>query len=97
MIISAQGTGNTEAASGYTTVMYTLLSEGREQANVLGPYMIALFQQGLSEDGVLKNLAQVYDLESPKDLLIIARVAKDSGVIMFAKTVMNFARELMGS
>ena len=93
--ISAQGLGDTESAVKYTTKTQTLLSNGKSQPEVLGPYMIALFQQGLSEDKVLEELAKTYDLGDPKDLLMIARTAKDYGVVLFASMILDITREVM--
>ena len=95
MIVSAQGLGDTQTAEKYMNVIDTLISGGKDRPEVLGPYMVALLQQGVSEDVVLEKLTKTYDLGEPKDLLFIARTAKDYGAVLFASMVMDIAREVM--
>ena len=97
MIISANGMEDEIAAAKYNTIVQTLLSDGKTQPEVLGPYMTALFRQGLTEDKVLEELMSSYDLGEPKELMFIARTAKDYGILAFARMVMDIAREVMAS
>jgi len=95
MNVSARGMDDDEAVNRYTTITHKLLSDGKTHPEVLRPYMIALFQQGASEDAVLEELAQVYNIGNPQELMMIARTAKDCGIVMFASKVMDIAREVM--
>ena len=93
--VAAEGLGDEENAKKYSEVVATMLMEGKDQAKVLGPYMVVLFLQGMTGLQVFEKLAPVYDVNKPKDLLMIANTAKDYGILMFAKMIMEFAGDML--
>jgi hypothetical protein len=44
--VSAKGLGDEQSCINFTTVLNTMLREGKDQSKVLGPYMVELFQEG---------------------------------------------------
>jgi len=93
--ISAKGLGNEQDIAKYDAIVHAMLTEGKDQSVVLGPYMVVMFQQGKTGTEVFEKLAPVYDLNDPQDLMQIARVAKDYGITLFAQHVMEMVRPLM--
>jgi hypothetical protein len=73
-----------------------MLREGKDQPKVLGPYMAELFQEGKTGIEVFEALSDVYDVNSPQDLMLIARAAKDYGIILFAQKIMEMIGEKLG-
>jgi glycosyltransferase involved in cell wall biosynthesis len=93
-LIAAQGLGDIEGVIKYATI---LLISDKSQKNILGPYIHKLLLHGSAEDEVLGLLGSIYDINSPGDLLLIARTAKEYGDIEFAKIIMTIAGELLES
>jgi len=91
MIVSAQGLNDKQEASRNTTILNSILSEGKAQPAVLGSLMADMFKQGKTGIEVFERIAQVYDLADPQDLLLIANAAKESGILLFAQKVMEMA------
>ena len=92
-LLAAQGLGDIESVIRYAAI---LLMSDKSQKNILGPYTHTLLQRGIAEDEVLGLLGSIYDINSPGDLLLIARTAKEYGDIEFAKLIMMLAGEIMG-
>jgi len=74
-------------------VVNAMLTEGRNQPEVLGPYMTALFQQGKTGIEVFEDLAHYYNLNDKQDMLFIARTAKDYGIVLFAEKIFEMLGE----
>jgi len=91
--VSAKGLGDEQSCINYTTILNTMLNEGKNQSKVLGPYLAALFQEGKTGTEVFEALSGVYDVNSSQDLMLIARAAKDYGIIVFAQKII----EMIGS
>jgi len=89
--LAAEGLGDKDKAVKYSEAVDAMLLEGKDQAKVLGPYMVVLFLQGKTGTEVFEKLSPVYDVNKPKDLLMIADTARDYGILMFAKMIMDFA------
>jgi len=96
LYLSAHGLGDEQAVAKYTTVIKAVLVEGKAQPAVLGPYMVEMFRQGKTGIEVFEKISVVYDLNEPRDLMLIARAAKDYGILLFAQKVMEMAGELLG-
>jgi tetratricopeptide (TPR) repeat protein len=96
MLISAKGLGNEQDIIKYETITQALLTDSKAKPEVLSLYMIALLQQAYTPDEVIKQLALVYDMSDPQELLLIARTAKDCGAVQLAAEVMKVAKEVMG-
>jgi len=92
LLIAAQGLEDVENTITYATI---LLTSDKTQNNILTPYIHTLLKHNTSEDEILGLLANIYDITSPGDLLLIARAAKDCGAIEFAKLIMMLAEEQM--
>jgi len=87
--VTAKGLGDEQGCIDYTKVMNTMLNEGKNQSKVLGPYLATLFQEGKTGTEVFEALSDVYDVNNPQDLILIARAAKDYGIILFAQKIME--------
>jgi len=87
--IAAKGLNGEQDELKYTTVVNSLLSEGKEQPKVLGPYLVILFRQGKTGTEVFEKLAPVYNTGNKQDMLLIARAAKEYGIITFAQMIME--------
>ncbi|MCL2222115.1 MAG: glycosyltransferase family 2 protein [Oscillospiraceae bacterium] len=92
-MIAAQELQDIEKVIKYATI---ILAAEKRLMGVLGPYIITLLNNGASEDELVKTLGNIYNLDDPKDLLIIARAAKDYGAIPFAQKIVAMAGKLMG-
>ena len=77
-------------------MIQTMLKEEKERTDILGPYIRAMTWYGTPDDEIFEKLSEVYDLSDPKDLMIIARAAKDSGAIEFTRNIMKIAGEIIG-
>jgi len=95
LYLSAHGLGDEQAIDNYTTIINAVLTEGKAQPAVLGPYMAEMFRQGKTGIEVFEKISTVYDLNEPRDLMLIARAAKDYGILLFAQKVMEMAGELL--
>ena len=93
-LLAAQGLGDIESVIRYATV---LLISDKTQKNILGPYIHTLLKHGVAEDELFRLLGNIYDINSPVDLLLIARTAKEYGEIEFTKLIMTIAEEFMGA
>jgi tetratricopeptide (TPR) repeat protein len=96
LFISAKGLGDEQDIVKYETITQALLTDSKAKPEVLRLYMIALLQQAYSAIEVIEQLSQVYDMNDPKELLFIARAAKDCGALQLAGEVMKIASEVMG-
>jgi len=95
LYLAATGLGDKQAIANYTTVISAILTEGKAQSAILGPYMAEMFRQGKTGIEVFEEISGVYDLNEPQDLMLIARAAKDYGILLFAQKVMEMAGELL--
>jgi hypothetical protein len=77
----------------YSTLLLTV-SKYRE--NVLKQYIYTLVKHGTTTDEVVSLLEKLYDFSNPKELLTVARAAKDCGAIDVARRIMELAGELLG-
>jgi tetratricopeptide (TPR) repeat protein len=94
--VSAKGLGDELGCINYTAVLNTMLKEGKNQSKVLGPYLVVLFLEGKTGTEVFEALSDVYDVNDPQDLMLIARAAKEYGAILFAKTIMELISNKLG-
>jgi len=92
ILLAAQGLGDVDSMVKYAAV---LLAADKTQQNILCPFISTLFKHGVLEDEVLKLLGNIYNLNEPGDLLLIARAAKSCGSIKFATMIITIANELM--
>jgi glycosyltransferase involved in cell wall biosynthesis len=90
---AAKGLGNENSVLQYSTVVNAMLTEGKNQPEVLGPYMAALFQQGKTGIEVFEELAKYYNLNDAQDMRFIAHTAKNSGIVLFAEKIMEMLGE----
>ena len=82
LAVAAQELGNISGTIRYASMV---LAEDKSQTTVLQPYIATLLKNGASEDDVISLLEKLYDFSNPKDILLIARAAKDCGAIDFAR------------
>ena len=96
LLTAAQGMGDEEGIARNSTIIQVMLKENKDETSVAGPYIRTILQDGAADDDVLKELSKIYDISDPKDLLFIARAAKESGAVEFARNIMKIAGELLG-
>ena len=87
--IAAKGLGDEHDEIKYSAVVNAMLMEGKNKPQVLGPYLVVLFKQKMNGLEVFEKLAPVYDINDPRDMLMIARTAKDYGILLFAQMIMD--------
>jgi tetratricopeptide (TPR) repeat protein len=92
---SAKGLNNKQDTGKNESIINSILKENKSRSEALGPYMIAMFREGKTGSDVFESLSKIYNLGDPRDLLLIARAAKDYGALQFATQVMEMAKELM--
>ena len=94
--ISAKGLGDESGIIRNTTIIQAMLTEGKDETGITGAYIRAMLIHGATDDEVLNELGSIYDLKSPKDILSIARAAKEAGAIDFTRKVMEIANKSLG-
>lgn len=94
--LSADGIQNEDLFAKYNEIVQKLLIDGKNTPGVAGSFMVDLFTAGATEDEVLAELSCAYDMSSPKDLLHLAREAKNVAAIGFAQSLVKMAGEVMG-
>jgi len=94
--IAASGLDDKDNTIKYDTIVDTMLTEGKDQPEVLGPFLTTMFQQKKTGIEVFEKLTKIYNLNDPKELMFIARTSKDYGILLFAKMVMEMAGEMLG-
>ncbi|MCL2222118.1 MAG: glycosyltransferase family 2 protein [Oscillospiraceae bacterium] len=92
-LIAAQELRDVEAVIKYATY---ILTADKTNMGVLGPYISTLSNKGATIDELIQTLGSIYNLDDPKDLLTIARAAKDYGAVSLAQKIVEMAGERMG-
>ena len=92
MLEASEGLGDTAGTVKYATM---ILVEDKTRDVVLKPYIATLVNHKTPEEDMLGLLAKIYDMNNPKDLVLIARAAKDCGAISFAKLIADMLRKSM--
>jgi len=95
LLKSAEGQNDEEGIAKNSTFINTMLTEGKDQPGIVGSYIRAVLEDGASEEVVLDKLSELYDMSDPKNILFIARAAKDSGAAEFTRNVMKIAKEML--
>jgi len=93
--VAAKGLKDEQAVLKYSTIINSIISESKSQADIIGSYIISISVFGINDDEVLLELTDVYDINNPKDLMFIARAAKDSGAIEFTRKIMEMLQILL--
>ena len=95
--LTAKGLGDEEGFIRNSTILNTMMAEAKTNAQVdfIGSFIVSILVYGLSEDEALTELAEVFDLKNPRDLMLIVRAAKDAGAIGFAIKVMDITKQIM--
>ena len=94
--IAAQGLNDEAETTKTSTILQFMLKEGKDNPDIIGPYIRAMLWDGATDDDVLKELSEIYNLNDPKDILFIARAAKDSGAMEFTRNIMKIAGQMLG-
>jgi len=92
MVLAAQGLGDIEAIIKYATMILII---DKSRSDILTPYLYTLLKQNASVEEIINILTGIYELSDPKDLLLIARAAKDIGAIELARAIMEKAGRIM--
>jgi glycosyltransferase involved in cell wall biosynthesis len=95
MTVSTEGLGDKNETIRNSEIINAILTDNKYQADIAGPYIRAMSWYGASDDEVFSKLANVYDLKNPKDMMFIARAAKESGAIDLARKVMETVKEML--
>jgi glycosyltransferase involved in cell wall biosynthesis len=96
LLLSAKGLSDIDGISRNTTIINMMLGESKDRAEIAGSYIRALLQDGATDDEVLTDLSGIYDLNNPKDILFIARAAKEGGAVEFTRNIMKIAEQMLG-
>jgi len=94
LLLAAQGLGDISGIIMYATLM---LKTDKTRFDILCPYIFTLINHSASVDELIGLLMSIYDLNDPKDLMFIARAAKDIGAVDLARMIMTLAGEVMGN
>jgi len=92
MLVAAAALKNTEGIVKYATMM---LIGDKTLQDILGLYIATLLQNGAPEPDVVALLSKIYDMGDPKDLLFVARTAKECGAIGLSRTIIGMAEKLI--
>jgi len=95
--VAAKGLGDEGSIVKSSTILHTMLMDSRDDSDTLGSFIKSILVFETSEDDALAELSEVYDLNNPKDLMFIARAAKDSGAIGFTRKIMEMTQALLDS
>ena len=86
MLLVAEKLGDVESVVRYSSMM---LTADKMNESVLRPYIITLLSNDVPAEEVFGIISKIYDMDDPKDLLFIARTAKDCGAIDLARMVVG--------
>ena len=92
---AAKGVGDQEALVRGSTILHSMLSEFKGETEIIGSFIKSLLLLGVSENDVLDELAEAYNLNDPRDLLFIAKASKEAGAIGFTRKIMDIASKVM--
>jgi len=92
MVTAANGLGDVAGIVKYATMV---LMDEKALPEILKPYIVTLLENDTTEDEVVSLLSRIYDLSDPKDIVFIARAAKDCGAIDLARRVAGMATQLI--
>ena len=89
MMIVADALGDVQGVIRYAMMV---LTADKTQEGVLAPVIQTLLRNDTSEDEVLGLISKIYDMDNPRDLLQIARAAKDCGAKELAVRVVEMIK-----
>ena len=92
MVYTAEALGDVAGTIKYATMV---LMEDKTVTDILGPFIATLLKHGTPDDEVIALLMKIYDFSDPKDLIQIARAAKDRGAIGFSRIIAELAKEII--
>jgi len=92
LMVAAQGIGNVEGVVRYSTMV---LKEDNSIRSVLATLVVTLLKHDTSEEDVIGLLAKLYDFTSPKDLLFLARTAKEVGALALARMIADLTKQAL--
>jgi len=92
MVFAAEALGDVAGTIKYATMV---LMEDKTITDILGPFIATLLKHGTSEDDVVALLKRIYNFNDAKDMILIARAAKDRGAIDFSRKIAGFAQEII--
>jgi tetratricopeptide (TPR) repeat protein len=97
--VVAKGLGDEEGILKSRVVLNSMMAEAKssKHADFIGSFIKSILIYGISEDEALAELAEVFDLGDPGDLMFIVRAAKDAGAIGFALKVMDMTKQIMNA
>jgi len=84
LAVAAQGLGDVNDFIKYATMA---LTADKTEAGILGPLILTLVEHNTPDEDVLGLLSKLYNLNDPRDMLFIARAAKNSGAFDFARMI----------
>jgi tetratricopeptide (TPR) repeat protein len=97
LLVTANGLEDEEGVTRNSTIIKTILSENKERTEIAGAYIRALLMDGEDDGKVMEKLSEIYDIKDPKDILAIARAAKEGGSVEFARSLMEKASDMLES
>ena len=95
LVIAAEGLGDEDLIARNSGIITAILSDEKDQIEIVGPYIRAMSWYGLTDDEVFNRLASIYDLNDPKDMMLIAKAAKESGAIDFSRVAIELVGKLL--
>jgi len=95
LLLSAKGQNDENGISRNSEIVKMMLRESKEQADIIGLYIRTLLQDGAANEQVLSELSDIYDLNNPKDMLFIARSAKEGGAVEFTRNIMKITGQML--
>jgi glycosyltransferase involved in cell wall biosynthesis len=88
ILLAAQGLGDIEQLTRYAML---ILKADKNRQDILRPLIATLLKNGKTEDTLLTQLADIYNMSDMSDLLLLARTAKESGAIALAQKIIEIA------
>jgi len=92
LILAAQGLFETKKVAHYAL---EILKCDKTRNDILVPLIVSTIKSGKTEDELIETLKKAYNFKDPKDLLQIAKAAKNCGAIVLANKIVKIASKVM--
>jgi len=94
--LSSEGMNDDQSTARNSTIIISMLTDSENDIEIIGIFIKSLLVIGVSEDDVSDELSVVYNFDDPKDLMFIARAAKNGGSIEYSRNITQKVGILLG-
>ena len=93
--VAAKGLEDEQGTAINGTILNTMMAESKADMDIIGSFIKSVLVIGGTEEEALEALSEVFNINDAKDMMFLARAAKNAGAIGFAKEVMEKLTEIM--